>query len=274
MQPEIQSRIPLGSRSDHMIERLAKDRWNDLVPGLMENTAENYFNLLGLLSKKPIYRDIYIQKDKEGKVLSYMFHRLSGTIKFYSRGAYDTEEVSRLLATLDFRKLIGPITSTERLEKHGVLGKGTPITYLCRLEEPVELELSDKGEIRRLGVDDLSKVVQVYLEVFRSFASEEVMEEKLLTGRGRAYGLFKDGRLVTVVQTDFEQEGSALIVGVATRLDCQGMGYGTRLMCHVIGILQAEGKKIYLEYESPEAGRLYDKLGFTRFDTVMEYTSK
>jgi predicted GNAT family acetyltransferase len=43
-------------------------------------------------------------------------------------------------------------------------------------------------------------------------------------------------------------------------------------MSHVIGILQAEGKKIYLEYESPEAGRLYDKLGFTRFDTVMEYT--
>ncbi len=254
-----------------MIERLARESWEALVPELLENTVENYFNLLGLLSRKPIYRDIYIQKDRNGKTVSYLFHRLSGTIKFYSREDYDVDELVKLLATLNFSKLIGPFSSTERLEI--ILGKGKPITYLCRLDDPIGLEASDNDHMRQLDTEDLDKVVEVYLEVFKSFASQEVMAEKLRTGRGRAYGLFEEGRLISVVQTDFEQEDSALIVGVATRLNQQGMGYGTKLMSHVIGILQSEGKKPYLEYESPEAGGLYRKLGFIQLDTIMEYTS-
>ena len=255
-----------------MIEKLDRHSWNDIIPDLMQNPVENYFNLLGLLSRKPIYRDIYLQRDDDGRTVSYLFHRLSGTIKFYSREAYDVEELSGFLTALQFRKLIGPFSSTERLEGLKVLGKGIPITYLCRLEEPVRLEMGNLDGIRQLGTEDLGRVVEIYLEVFKSFASEEVMEEKLRTGRGRAYGLFEEERLVSVVQTDFEQEDSALIVGVATRLNQQGKGFGTRLMSHVIRILQSEGKKIYLEYENPEAGGLYRKLGFIQFDTVMEHS--
>ncbi|MCR3956453.1 MAG: GNAT family N-acetyltransferase [Gudongella sp.] len=272
MLPEIQSRTLSGFRGGHMIERLARNRWDDIIPELMDNTVENYFNLLGLLSRKPIYRDIYIQKDRSGRTLSYLFHRLSGTIKFYSREDYDVDELIEFLATLNFRKLIGPFASTERLE--GILGKGKPVTYLCRLDDPIELEASGNDDMWQLEADELEKVVEVYLEVFKSFASQEVMEEKLLTGRGRAFGLWQGGRLVSVVQTDFEQEGSALVVGVATRLNQQGMGYGTRLMKYVIGILQSEGRTIYLEYESPQAGGLYRKLGFTQFGTVMEYVKE
>src|SRR5690554_415565 len=254
-----------------MIERLEKDRWDSIIPELMEHTVENYFNLLGLLSKKPIYRDIYIQRNDEGRIVSYLFHRLSGTIKFYARGDYDTAELSEFMEKLDFKKLIGPFSSTEALEGASLLERGKPITFLCRLEIPLGPEVGKTRGIRQLGADDLEKVVEVYLEVFKSFASEEVMEEKLRTGRGRAYGLWDGDRLVSVVQTDFEQETSALIVGVATRLNQQGRGFGTVLMSHVIRILHSEGKKIYLEYENPEAGGLYRKLGFTQFDTVMEY---
>ncbi|MGM0396346.1 MAG: GNAT family N-acetyltransferase [Bacillota bacterium] len=255
-----------------MIERLEKSNWQDVVPLLVEHTPENYFNLLGVLSSKPVYRDIYVQRNERETIDSYVFHRLSGTVKFFALGDYDVQELADFLKQLDFRKFIGPATSTIKLEEKGVIENGRTVTYLCELTDSSKVEVEDCTGIRELRLEDLPQVVELYMEVFKSYASEQVMEEKLRTGRGRCYGLWEGNRLLSVVQTDFEQDDSALIVGVATRINKQKMGYGTKLLSHAIKILQVEGKKLFLEYENPEAGGLYKKLGFTEFETIIEYS--
>ncbi|WP_422486452.1 GNAT family N-acetyltransferase [Gudongella sp. DL1XJH-153] len=254
-----------------MIEKLEKEKWQSLIPELMKHTPENYFNLLGLLTRKPVYKDIYVQRNGKGTISSYLFHRLSGTVKFFSEGDYDIDEMADFIQKLQFNKLIGPLTSTKMLEQKNIFRERSPLTYLCELVYPIQTVKTDTSGLRRLEIDDLSQVVEIYLEVFKSFASEEVMENKLKTGRGRAFGLFEENRLVSVVQTDFEQEDSALIVGVATRLNQQNHGYGTKILSYSIEQLQAEGKTLYLEYESPDAGNLYKRLGFKEFETIMEY---
>ncbi len=254
-----------------MIEKLEKERWQSLIPELMKHTPENYFNLLGLLTKKPVYKDIYVQRNDDDNIVSYLFHRLSGTVKFFSEGDHDIDEMAEFIQKLQFNKLIGPLSCTKMLQKRDIFRESSPVTYLCELVNPIKESITDISGLRRLEIDDLGQVLEIYLEVFKSFASEEVMEDKLKSGRGRAFGLWEGERLVSVVQTDFEQEDSALIVGVATRLNQQKLGHGTKILSYAIEHLQAEGKILYLEYESPEAGNLYRRLGFTEFETIIEY---
>lgn len=255
-----------------MIEKLEKEKWQSLIPELMKHTPENYFNLLGLLTKKPVYKDIYVQRNDDGNIASYVFHRLSGTVKFFSEDDYNIDEMAKFIQKLQFSKLIGPLSCTKKLQERNIFRESSPVTYLCELVDPIQQSVTDISGLRRLEIGDLGQVVEIYLEVFKSFASEEVMEDKLKSGRGRAFGLWEGERLVSVVQTDFEQEDSALIVGVATRINQQKLGHGTKLLSYAIKHLQEEGKTLYLEYESPEAGNLYRRLGFREFETIIEYT--
>ena len=254
-----------------MIEKLAKEKWALLIPELMENTAENYFNLLGLLSDKPVYKDVIIQKNKSGRTTGYIFHRLSGTIKFYARKEYDHKELAHFLVEYDFDKIIAPESCLAQLEESGILRKEKVRSYLCRFEGLENRELGDSCKIRTLQIEDLEEVVEIYMEVFKSFASLKLMKEKIESGRGRGIGLWNAGKMVSVAQTDFEETDRALIVGVATRLNHQRKGFGEILMRKLIDDLTEEGKRPFLEYENPDAGKLYKKLGFLVYDRVVEY---
>jgi predicted GNAT family acetyltransferase len=75
--------------------------------------------------------------------------------------------------------------------------------------------------------------------------------------------------MVSVAQTDFENSDFALIVGVATDPKHQGKGYGRSLMESLCKALADEGKTLYLQYDSPVAGSLYESMGFETVEQIM-----
>lgn len=119
-----------------------------------------------------------------------------------------------------------------------------------------------------LDTSHLSEVVTLYQRVFKSFASQSYMEEKLLSKRGRAVGLFMNHQLVAVAQSDYEGGGKAVIVGVATHPEYQGMGYGRACLEVLVDQLLDAQMTLYLQYDSPTAGKLYESMGFKPFDRV------
>lgn len=117
-----------------------------------------------------------------------------------------------------------------------------------------------------LREEHLDDVVNLYEGVFKSFAKKAYMSKKLADGRGRGVALYVNNELVSVAQSDYECESSAIIVGVATKVTHHGKGYGRAVMEALCNALVAEGKTLFLQYDSPIAGKLYESMGFDQIE--------
>ena len=258
---------------DLMILKLDENSWKDLVPLLKENILENYFNILGLTSENTVYKDIYLQYSLSREIESIIFLRKSATIKFYARKGFSIKEVRDFLNTIEYTSLIGPRSYCDLIQDGNILKKSKKMTELCVLKSKIDLQDYYKNKIISIGLEQVDTVIDIYSNSFKSFASKEVLEERIKNKRGRAFGIFKDKKLVSVAFTDFESQNEALIVGVATRPSYRNRGYGSDLVKYLSSVLQKEKKQVFLEYESEIAGNIYKKLGFEIIDSVYKYWS-
>ena len=254
-----------------MIKRIPEADWKSLVPYLMQDPLRNYFNLLGICSTKQVHESIFGQYD-DGALTGLLFKRFTGTLKFYAADNFDSDEMVEFLRKLDFMSLISPYSCCSLLDKKNLFKSRKEGSKLAVLNKQLfNTEELNGFDIRELTEAHLEEITGIYAKVFKSFASKDAMRERLVTGRGRAFGLYFKGELASVAQTDFEMKDKALIVGVATEPQYQRNGYGTGLVSYVIDILLTEGKTPMLEYEDPIAGNVYEKLGFEVIDSTWHY---
>ena len=253
-----------------MIKTLNKEEWINIYDLLLRDPLRNYFNLLGLLGSKDIFKDIFIQEDNKG-VESLVFLRKSGTLKLFPVGEFDIKELSEFIKELDFKKVVAPESYCIKLCELGVIKKISTVGYLAALDSKEKYAIDYDLDIRQLNVEDLREIEEIYKLTFKSYAPTEIMRSRLINSRGRAFGLFIDSNLIAVAQTDFENNSSALIVGVATLPEHQNKGNSTNLMKYLINKLLDENRSISLEYESEAVGRLYSNLGFEIVDRINYY---
>lgn len=234
--------------------------------------ARNYFILLGLNSKKKVYDKVY--GEYEGKVLkAALFIRKSGLLQLFMPGDFDLEGFTDLINSLDCSKLIGPGQYCHSFFENGTFATAIPGAYIAKLGKCIMPEqIDNRILLRSIGIQDLDEIVKLYDRVFDSFSSKDVMETKLSTGRGRGICIEMGDRIVSVAQSDFETKTGALIVGVATDPGYRNKGLATLCTEYLSGTLQKEGKDIYLQYDNPNAGKIYDRLGFKVIDRVIHYS--
>lgn len=241
-----------------------------LVKRLLEkDVARNYFILLGLSSKKLVFDKIYGEyKDEE--LIALLFRRKSGVLQFYAPGEFDLDGLVKLIASLEYDALIGPRSYCEKFLDKGLFTSFIEGAYISKLDKNNILEpIQIKYKTRDIDLKDLDKIVELYKEVFQSFSSNEVMEEKLINNRGRGICIEENGEIIAVAQTDFETKDSAVIVGVATNYNYRCKGLATQCIKLLSNRLIGEGKDVYLQYDNLEAGRIYERLGYRRIDQVI-----
>lgn len=255
-----------------MIRRLRDSEYIELERLLKRDLARNYFTLLGISSKKSPYKDIYGEFTEDGNLKAVLFLRKTGLVQFFTEGSFDLEGFSNVLRTLDYKGMIAPSSYSNRFLEEGVFSGAEPGAFISRLcaDEKI-FPNKHPYKIRSLVLKDLDEVVEIYQECFKSFAPRNVMEDKLISARGRGVALEEKGRILSLAQTDFESRDGALIVGVATRTDYRNKGLASYCLEELIEILQREGKDLYLQYDNLEAGKIYERLGFKVIDQVMHY---
>lgn len=251
--------------------KLDKKQWSLLIPFLKENILENYFNILGLVSESEVYKDIYVQYSNTKELKSIIFLRKSGSIKFYAQEGFCPVEISDFLKTIEYKFFIGPASYCNLIQDKNFLTKSVKLTELCHLKLKAEIGTGYTNKITEMSLEHLDKVVEIYKKSFKSFASKEVLKQRIETKRGRAFGIFDNKTLVSVAFTDFETKNESLIVGVATLPEYRNRGYGTELVRYISNMLYNEKKQVYLEYEDLIAGNIYKELGFCIIDSVYKY---
>ena len=132
-------------------------------------------------------------------------------------------------------------------------------------------ELPGDVQLHRMQPADASLIGELYRRIaeFRTFdeGAERELHHSLATGAARGYWLEHDGRAVAAVKTAAENPYSAMVVGVATDPGFRRRGFATQLMVRLCEEVLAEGKRLCLFYDNPEAGAIYKRVGFRDIGT-------
>lgn len=251
-----------------MIKKAREEDFDKIKEFVNKDCARNYFIAIALLEGESVFKDIYIEEE-DGEIIAALFHRESNNLQFATYGSYDVEGFKELIKSLDFEYLISPISFCKCLEPTlSVQKKGAYISYLNK-DNYTSFDL--EHTVHELTVDDLDEVVLIYKSIFSGHPKKEFMKEKLMSKRGRGVCVFDNDILVSVAQTEFEKNDSCIVVGVATELNEQHKGYASSCLLALTEGLLNEGKDIYLQYDNPDAGRIYDRIGFKTVDRVYHY---
>lgn len=143
--------------------------------------------------------------------------------------------------------------------------------FLSRLNEVKALPvMADGAEVCRLTPDNASDIVALYLQIeeFRDLYGSDVNSIKQvrlnLENGGHSYGVFRNGKLVSVASTGAENSVSAMVMGVATLPEARKHGFASYLVAKLCGDFLNEGKQfLCLFYDNPKAGSIYHRIGFT-----------
>lgn len=254
-----------------MIREILISEYDIVKEFIKRDIARNYFLLLGLSGRRQVYDKIY-GEFADNQLKAVLFRRKTGVLQFYGPEDFDLDGFVKIIKSLDYNSLIGPKSYCDAFLDKAIFNRFEEGAYLSKLESNNKVKISEsRYNIRNINVDDLDEIVMLYKTVFESFSPKEVMEKKLIDGRGRGVCIELDGKIISVAQSDFEIDEAAVIVGVATGKNYQRKGLGTACLQFLCHLLQQEGKDLYLQYNNLEAEGIYNKLGFKKFDRVIHY---
>lgn len=235
-----------------------------IIKFLYQDPARHYFILLGLMKSDSTFDEIYLEIS-EHEIRSGIFKRSSGNLQLALSKKSDLKGIKQWIIDHSFNKLIGPKSFCEPFEEHLNLIKiGADIAGLHKNNYKAT---ESSEEIKPLSVKDLKDVVKLYEKVFTGFPKESYMAEKLISQRGLG---FKSHGMISVAQSDM----GCLIVGVATEPTYQKMGYGRKVLNHLIQTLFKTHDEVYLQYEDEKARSLYLSMGFMKIDTIYHYEKR
>lgn len=243
-----------------MIRKATASDWEAIWTFVERDIARNYFIALSLIRGRETYKDIYIEDQK-----GILFHRISGNLQFINYGKASLELFNELISELEFEKLIGPQSMCQGLDLE-LDYEGAIISALDKIRYHTTMDFS---KTERVDVADLEAIEELYSQLFTGYPKMSYMKDKLLSYRGIGY-LIKADKLVSVAQSDF----GCLIVGVATDRNHQHQGYATLCLNALINEMFETHDTVYLQYDNPNAGRLYESLGFRPIDQVIHYKKR
>lgn len=234
--------------------------------------ARNYFVCLTLDNHQSYSKTWQVSQHDEP--VFGLFLRKTGILQMIKHPSTElmplTEPVGEIIRSISWKQANVTTAFKDHLLRINTAYEVKEAAYIAELESKHYLPRHHDMKKTAINLDTshLPEVVSLYQRVFKSFASLSYMEEKLLSKRGRAVGLFMDHQLVAVAQSDYEGHGKAVIVGVATHPEFQGMGYGRACLEALVDQLLDAQMTLYLQYDSPTAGKLYESMGFKPFDRV------
>lgn len=146
-------------------------------------------------------------------------------------------------------------------------------SYFCEMVSSKNLlhcdkniKIASKNEAQ--GIYDLIDTI----EEFKDTPNVPVKDiiRKIEDKSGRIYYIENENKeIISVAQTTAENTKSAMVVGVATRVDYRRQGLVSTCLSRLCSDLLKENKTLCLFYDNPEAGKVYHKLGF---ETIGKWT--
>ncbi|AFK07503.1 putative acyltransferase [Mesotoga prima MesG1.Ag.4.2] len=245
------------------MRKIDGSEWRNLLPFLYKNREFSMFIIGDIENTSPDSdnMEIYLDGDFDsprGILLRYYkflilsdgagmnFREAAGVVRRY-------EQAMMLSGTISGIDRISPYLQEIREEEETL--------RFAVLREP---NLNAAGfEVRRATTEDAEKLL-AFLFLIEEFhaTDEESFMATLKDGSTRRYIIEDQGEILATAASTSESSDMAMIIGVATGKDFRGRGLASAVVSKLCEDLLAEGRTPCLLYDNPEAGRIYNRLGF------------
>lgn len=187
---------------------------------------------------------------------------IGGSSLYYYTKNNNTNLLCNVLKqSLSFSHLVTYGISLENIQKEI---KGTiQIEKFCKLSKTVEDKVDTSSVTRikttkeaELIYDLIQKIPQINPGISREACCN------YLERPGKNYMIEENDLCVCTAMVNYETDYSGLVVSVGTEPSYRGKGYAIKIMTKLCRDMQKEGKDVYLYYDDPIAGHIYNKLGF------------
>jgi len=240
--------------------------WNKLLSYLEKEREFNLFiigdikNTLEEMPEVEIFIDGTIQNPK-GVLLRYF-----GFFILYSSENMNFEEAANIVKDYGkTRVLSGKLEVVDKIKPYLSDYQEKEVNSHFAVLKNLSVN-ENKHEIKRVTLEESHKVSDL-LDTISEFGERdnEVYREGLKNGSARSYYLEQDGKTVATASTSAEIDDMAMVVAVATDKDYRKKGYATEVVSKMCSDLIDEGKTACLFYDNPEAGKIYNRIGFKEF---------
>ncbi|MTI68708.1 MAG: GNAT family N-acetyltransferase [Firmicutes bacterium] len=247
--------------------RILKKEDNDIVMDFVSKESEFNLFIIGDIENYGYdeeFQTLWGEFDDDGNLIAVLLKYYENRI-FYSRDEYDIDGFVKILKKEDFKVLSGNKEIVKDFKKYFNFKKQRDL-YFCALDKKDKLEKIDQNKnIKKLEAKDATEIMNLYnsIDEFNNFSGDaERIKKEYKEGSSTGYGIFEDGKLVSMAKTTAENKYSAMIVGVCTHPDYRKKGFASECMKKLCTNLIDEGKSLCLFYDNPSAGKIYKGIGF------------
>lgn len=251
----------VDSDQDDLLRYVSKEpEFNLFIIGDIENFGVNNETV-----------NIYVNVT-DGAWDSLILRYLDNYIIYSHHDGYDAQAVAEFLKDKEVNVISGKESLLIPLAQ---LMPERPLraTYLSKLTELKSLDVAALDSdycLRPLIPDDAEAVVELYCLV-EEFADNYINRKEKATQDiafnlekcGIGYGIFSGEQLLSVAATSAENSQSAMVIGVATHPEARKRGLASQVLTALCSASLSKGKEfLCLFYDNPEAGKIYQRLGF------------
>lgn len=252
-----------------MIRRLDKNDHEQCMELLRPRAAENLF-ILGDIEAYGYDQDfqkLWGDFDEKGNLRAVLLKFYKNYIPYAADANFDHEGLASVVSKdPEFRSLNG-LKSVASLVMPWIRRKQIESRELYYTKCDRLQEITTSWQAKIATVQDIDRLMDLYRQI-PSFIDINPVTKRIDMEKGvaRTYYIEMDGQIVSSASTAAENTGSAMIVGVCTLKAYRKKGMASDCLYQLCRDVMAEGKELCLFYDNPDAGRIYERLGFKCID--------
>lgn len=243
------------------------------IPQLLSSLSKDrYRNLFFINNLKTLTMGKEYKAYKVGD--AYLMNFMDSSILIWSEGDYDSALVSQFLESQKFMGINGPAECLIPVMDY-IKGKGftADIRKMLYVDKQLFKKVSPRDEKLKylMAPEDFEDLYDLYYRCpeYKDGVEDKDREEFGLDMAEKEYpfaaaGYYVGRIMVSGAYLSAYTRESAMVVSVATDPDYRNMGYATKTVSELVDIALNENNIGYLclWYSTPDARRVYDKLGF------------
>ncbi len=245
------------------MQKVPGTQWKALLPFLSREREFNMFIIGDIENTTPdaqhmeVFVDGDIQDPKGVLLRYYKFFVLS------SSESMEYSQAAKIIRDFEGAMIIsGAVRSIDMISPFLLdITEEEDLMYFASLREPSLLETD--LPIRRASMKDARKLLNLLSTIEEFHATEE---ESFMTtledGSTRRYIVEDGDKIICTAASTAESSDMAMIIGVATHKDYRNRGLASAVVSKLCSDLLSEGKTPCLFYDNPNAGKIYNRLGF------------
>ncbi|BES64294.1 GNAT family N-acetyltransferase [Gottschalkiaceae bacterium SANA] len=209
------------------------------------------------------FQTIWGDRDDHGALQAVLLRYYTNYV-IYAPGAYDAERVAaKIQENSEWTNINGWAEAIRQVMPYVEEGESKEM-YFAECKE-LERAYPIPESVVEADFDDIEGILTLrgtIQEFSQSKDGAKLMRHKMETKSGREVICKIDGKVVAGAATTAENSQSAMVVAVCTDPAYRKHGYASACVTKLAKDYVVLGKRLYLFYDNPNAGRIYNRIGF------------